>query len=77
MGCPQCQWNTLTFVLETHQWICKRCKHEWKENVQLTAGDRKSAVKKEKRQPSPSKARKNSPKKKAGGTKKRRSTSRK
>ncbi|MCI0529322.1 MAG: hypothetical protein L0Y56_17935 [Nitrospira sp.] len=63
MGCPQCQWNTLTFVLETRQWICKRCGHEWKENVQ-----RKSF---------PSRAIKNNPKKKTGGTKKRRSASRK
>ncbi len=77
MGCPQGQWNTLTFVREPRQWICKRCKHEWKKNIQLTAGGRKSIVKKDKRKSSPSKIKKNGPKKKAGGSKKHGSISRK
>jgi hypothetical protein len=77
MGCPQCQWNTLTFLLETRQWICKRCKHEWKEKAQPMAGNRKKVEKPGKRKASPSKIKKKGPKKKTGGAKKRRSASRK
>lgn len=29
MRCPECEWNVVSFVLDTQQWVCKRCKHEW------------------------------------------------
>ena len=31
MYCPKCEWNVVSFAVETRRWSCKRCKYEWTE----------------------------------------------
>ena len=33
MRCPNCDWTAVSYVVETGQWSCKRCKHNWSESA--------------------------------------------
>jgi|GEM_PF-2540758 len=33
MRCPSCDWTSVSYILESRLWSCKRCHETWSESV--------------------------------------------